>query len=148
MESGLNLRDMRPADREIWADMYAALFPEAARAQCLAEIDRILSDPRSFAFVAERGGQAQGFAEVSLRPHANGCASKPVPFLEGIWVRPDARHAGVATQLLAHVEEALRARGFQELGSNVLQGNDAGAGFHAASGFEATERVIYYRKTL
>ena len=148
MESGLTVRALEAADRQVWVGLYGALFPQSSYRACLAEIDRVLADPVSFAFVAERDGAAIGFAEMCLRPYANGCASKPVAFLEGIYVIPKARGRGVAARLLAHVEDFARSQGHRELGSDVLQGNADGLAFHGAAGFEETERVIYFRKSL
>lgn len=139
---------MAAPDRDRWAAMYAFLFPEASAADCLAEIDRILAAPDRFGFIAEDDGADLGFAELSIRPFANGCLSQPVPFLEGIWCAPEARRRGVGAALLAHVEAFARARGFTELGSDVEMLNTGGQGFHRATGFEETERVIYMRKSL
>ena len=148
MEDRLILREMHDGDREVWADMYTALFPEEGRAACLVEIDRILASPKRCGFVAEIDGKAEGFAEMNIRDFANGCVSQPVPFLEGIWTSETARRQGVAAKLVACVIDRAREGGFTEIGSDVDQDNPAGLGFHGAMGFEETERVVYFRKKL
>lgn len=148
METGLTIREMSVADRAVWAGMYAQLFPDASPDACLTEIDRILAAPDRTGFIAEAAGQPLGFAELSIRDFANGCETQPVPFLEGIWACGTARRQGVASALLHHLEAFARASGHTELGSDVLQGNGDGVGFHLDRGFQETERVIYYRKPL
>ena len=47
------------------------------------------------AFVAEDDGRLLGFAEVSIRPYAEGCESNRVAFLEGWYVEPFADRKSV-----------------------------------------------------
>jgi len=65
----------------------------------------ILADDSQAVFVAvrERGGLS-GFAEVSIHPHALGCQTHPVGYLEGWWVDPDLRRTGLGRQLVAAAE--------------------------------------------
>lgn len=148
MEAGLTIRSLGPGDRDLWCGLYAEVFPKAEKTGVFAEIDRILAAPHRHGFVAHVGGVAAGFAETSLREFANGCVSKPVPFLEGIWVQEDYRRRGIARALVAHVEQIYRDQGFREMGSDVAQSNAAGQAFHGKLAFAETERVIYFRKWL
>ena len=128
---------------------YAFAMGDKEMVDLLKEIDRIYADPAATGFFAYLDGNAPvGLAEYALRPHANGCHSKPVPFLEAIWVAPGARRQTIGRALLSHVEAHARAQGFEELGSNVEITNRPSQAAHEAWGFEETERVIYYRKTL
>ncbi len=144
----VSIREMGAIDRAVWAEMYGHLYPNHTQASFLTEIDRILRAESRRAFLAEYQGRAVGFAEYAERPYANGCVSQPVPFLEGIWVEGAYRRRGVAQLLLGHVEALAKSRGFAELGSDVDLANDASHAAHATWGFEETERVVYYRKTL
>lgn len=146
--SALTIREVAPADRNTWLAMYRALFPKDTERALLKEIDRIYADPSATAFLAFLEGAPVGFAEYALRPHANGCHSTPVPFLEGIWVAPGHRRHGIGTALLAHLEAVARAAGHREMGSDVLAANRASQVVHGSWGFEETERVIFYRKDL
>lgn len=90
-----------------------------------------------------------GFAEATLRhDYVNGCETSPVAFLEGLYVRPAERRNGVANALIDAVEHWARDQGVIELASDVVIGNDVSLAVHAASGFEETERVVYFRKLL
>lgn len=95
------------------------------------------------------GSEVVGFAEASIRhDYVNGCDTSPVAFLEGIHVRPDHRHAGVARMLCRAVEEWSRSAGCTELASDADLQNEHGHAFHAAIGFEETERVVFFRKPI
>lgn len=100
-------------------------------------------------FVWERATDGLGgFISVSLRPWAEGCGSEPVPYIEGWWVAPDLRGAGVGRKLVAAVEQWCRKQGFMELGSDVELDNIASLQAHAALGFEPTIRLQFFRKIL
>ena len=144
----LTIREMGAGDRELWAELYGFLRPYHSRAAFLREIDRILQAENRMAFAAEYRGKAVGFVEYAERDYANGCVSQPVPFLEGIWVHEAYRRRGVARALLAHIEALAVSRGFDEMGSDVDLENDGSHSAHARWGFEETERVVYYRKSL
>jgi aminoglycoside 6'-N-acetyltransferase I len=71
-----------------------------------------------------------------------------VPFLEGIFVRPQFRRRGIGARLIAHMEAFLVARGFDEIGSDALIDNHESHAAHCGWGFSETERVVYFRKAL
>jgi aminoglycoside 6'-N-acetyltransferase I len=143
------IRQMEARDRAAWAKMRAALWPDATVQLHAAEIETFLVGPDAWSFIAETTeGEPAGFAEVALRPYANGCETRPVPFLEGIWVEPRFRRQGLGAQLIAYVETLLAARGFREIGSDALIDNGVSHAAHRAWGFSETERVVYFRKAL
>ena len=129
--------------------MRASLWPEEGAAAHARSIDALLARDNAWSFIAETAdGAALGFAEVAIRPYANGCDSAPVAFLEGIWVTDTARRDGIGRRLVAHIEDFLLARGFRELGSDTPLDNLASQDAHRGWGFAETERVVYFRKTL
>jgi aminoglycoside 6'-N-acetyltransferase I len=142
------IREIRADDRAAWAAMRAALWPEEDEAAHAAGIDAMLARSNAWGFIAEADGAAIGFAEVAIRPYANGCDSTPVAFLEGIWIAEGLRHRGVGRQLIAHIEAFLPARGFRELGSDTPLDNLVSQAAHRGWGFAETERVVYFRKSL
>ena len=100
-------------------------------------------------FVWERdGGELGGFVSFSIRPWADGCDSTPVPYIEGWWVAPDLRQAGVGRALVMAVEAWSRDHGYVELGSDVELDNAVSLRAHAAMGFEPTLRLQFFRKRL
>lgn len=137
---------------EPWARLRAALWPGETAREHRLELERLFlaGDARAAAFVAERGpGDLVGFAEAALRgDYVNGCETSPVLFLEGIFVRPDQRRQGVARLLCDAVAEWGRMRGCREFASDAALDNVVSHRFHAAFGFEETERVVFFRKKL
>ena len=135
------VRPMRPEDRPQILEMMRALWDD------FDDDDSELE--RGNVFVWEReSGALGGFATYSLRPFADACDSHPVPYLEGWWVAPDLRRAGVGRALVDAVEEWARAGGYKEMGSDALVENEVSLHAHAALGFEATERIQLFRKRL
>jgi aminoglycoside 6'-N-acetyltransferase I len=143
------IRPMGPADRQTWARMRAALWPDAPGDEHAKDIDAMLAGTTGWGFVAESDdGAAVGFAEITIRPFANGCDSRPVPFLEGIWVEPPFRRQGVGALIVNQVEAFVAARGFCEIGSDALTEDHVSHAAHRSWGFSETERVVHFRKLL
>lgn len=147
----MRIRPLELRDRRAWAEMRAALWPEADGAELTHETVKHFAGVKAAdeVFVAENvDGHIVGFLEMSLRPTANGCASKPVPFIEGWYVTSQVRHTGVGRSLVEAVENWARLRGFTEIGSDTTLENDGSHAAHQALGFEEVERVICFRKSL
>lgn len=105
-------------------------------------------DRAAFVAVASDGALA-GFAEAALRrDYVEGCKTSPVVFLEGIYVVPEFRKHGIAHALVKIVAEWGRGKDCSEFASNALIDNTDSHTFHAALGFEETERVVFFRKEL
>ncbi len=139
-------------DVEQWAELRHALWPSSTIEEHRAELVTVLTRATGdlVAFVAlDDGARLRGFAEAALRrDYVNGCKTSPVAFLEGIYVRPEARGGGVGRALSSAVEAWGRVKGCMELASDALLENAASHLFHGAIGFEETERVVYFRKRL
>jgi len=148
MSDDLTIREMTEDDREVWLEMYAALFPNESKTGMNIEISRILSSTKRAGYCALKNDAILGFAEYNIRDFANGCVSQPVPFLEGVWVRPEVRSQGIAKALISHLVQTARNQGFTEFGSDVLVENDQSLAMHKRLGFEETERVVYFRKDI
>lgn len=143
------VREMDAADRAAWTEMRAALWPMEtlqAHAEAIAEL---LADKEAWGFLAQTPeGDAAGFAEIAVPKYANGCDTRPVGFLEGIWVKAQFRRRGAGARLIRHAETFLAARGFRELGSDTEIDNGISQAAHVAWGFFEMERVVYFRKIL
>lgn len=100
-------------------------------------------------FICEdNDSSAVGFLELGLRPYAEGCASKPVPFIEGWYVAPIARHKGAGRALVSAAEGWAIIRNFTEIASDTQLNNSQSQGAHAALGYEEVERLVTFRKSL
>ncbi len=148
----MRLRPLELRDRRAWAEMRAALWPEADAAELAHETIKHFAGVKAAeeVWVAEDVviGRLLGFLELSLRAYAEGCASSPVPFVEAWYVTAEARHSGVGRALIEAAENWSRLRGFAELGSDAALENDPSHAAHQALGFEEVERIVCYRKSL
>jgi aminoglycoside 6'-N-acetyltransferase I len=145
----ISIREMGAADRAVWAEMRSALWPEETAQEHATGIDEMVGLDDAWGFVAETAdGTPVGFAELAIRKYANGCTARPVPFLEGIWVRAEFRRQGIGARLVAHVGAFAADRGFHEIGSDTQIDNLTSHAAHRGWGFSETERVVYFRKAL
>ncbi|HSM02385.1 MAG TPA: aminoglycoside 6'-N-acetyltransferase [Acidimicrobiia bacterium] len=139
-------------DTAVWLEMRRDLWPDDAAEEHRAEIERYFSGAAPtihMVLVAVDADDAPaGFAELSLRPYAEGCTTSPVAYLEGWYVTPMARGAGVGGALIAAAEEWGRSRGCSEFASDTEVDNDVSARAHLALGFEDVGFVRCFRKPL
>jgi aminoglycoside 6'-N-acetyltransferase I len=133
-------------DLPSWSEMRSFLWPSDTRSDHLAELTGLLEQDSVQGWVALSGPKYIGFAEASIRPYANGCDSRPVVFLEGVWVDESYRNCGVGRNLLNAVEDWAQEKGIAEIGSDAEFSNAQSHACHKKWGFEEVERVIYFRK--
>ena len=144
------IRHANQNDRAEWLRMRAALWPDGLLEDHHSEMRDQLADPARYAvFVIERGaGQLGGFLEASLRDYADGCRTSPVGYLEGWYVDADLRLQGLGGKLVEAAERWAIGQGCTEMASDCELDNDVSLRAHLALGYEETDRVIQFRKTL
>jgi aminoglycoside 6'-N-acetyltransferase I len=90
-----------------------------------------------------------GFLELSIRhDHVDGALSVPVAYLEGWYVDPDVRAAGIGRRLLEAAEQWAGARGLKELASDAELGNPEAIQAHCSCGFAETCRAVHFIKPI
>ena len=146
-----HVRPARREDVESLARLRFELWPDGSRDEHRGELERFFE--RGWAlpsqvFVAEAaGGALVGFAEVSVRAHAEGCATEHVGYLEGWYVARSARRTGVGRALVEACESWARGQGCSEMGSDADPENDVSAAAHEALGFADAGLVrCFYKK--
>lgn len=147
----MKLRPLELRDRRAWAEMRAALWPEADAAELAHETVKHFAGVKAAdeVWVSEEiTGRLLGFLELSLRAYAEGCASSPVPYIEGWYVTAESRHLGVGLALVEAAENWARLRGYKEIASDAVLENDASHAAHRSLGFEEVERIVCFRKAL
>ncbi len=86
---------------------------------------------------------------MSLRyDYVEGCKERPIAYLEGIFVNPDYRHQGIATQLLNFAESWAQNRGIGQLASDTELTNLVSQNFHTKHGFREVSRIVHYVRDL
>jgi aminoglycoside 6'-N-acetyltransferase I len=132
--------------------MRSDLWPEAPAAEHASEIEAffagMLREPLAVLMATGDANEPAGFAELSIRPYAEGCETDRVAYLEGWYVVPGARRTGVGRALIDAAEAWARSRGCSEFASDAVIDNEVSAAAHRALGFEEVERIRCYRKTL
>jgi aminoglycoside 6'-N-acetyltransferase I len=141
-----------PSLRDTWLRMRCELWPEGSTHEHRLEIDRYFAGERrhlqAVLFAHDTDGCAVGFAELNIRPYAEGCSTDRVAFLEGWYVAAGARGRGFGAALVAEAERWARERGCTEFASDVVAGNTASAAAHRALGFDQVGTIICFRKDL
>ena len=147
----MRIRPVGPEDASAWERMRAALWPSEPGAHA-AEIARFLAghrhDPAEVLIACDESGAAVGFAELSIRSHADSCDSNRIGYLEGWFVSAAARRRHVGAALVAAAEGWARAQGCTEFASDCDLGNGVSEAAHKALGFEEVSRNILFRKAL
>ncbi len=149
----VTVRAAIPDDFRAWLQLRLALWPEGSESEHREEIDHFFSGifPRGpwAVFVAEDDdGRILGFAELSLRPCAEGCLSSPVAYLEGWFVIPEARRLGIGKRLVTAGESWGRSQGCTELASDAAPENAISITAHQAVAFKDAGLVRCFRKHL
>jgi len=146
----MNIREYRESDSAEWLRMRLALWPDDSPAGHESGMAEWLARPDTIVLVAERpnGEGLAGFAEVGMRPFADGCNTSPVAFLEGWYVDPDVRRQRIGSALLRAAEDWARQHGYREFASDALLENAVSHRAHEAFGFIEVERAVRYRKQL
>ena len=147
----MQIRAVEQRDSVEWERMRQLLWP-APKGEHASETQAFFSGPRDNpveVFVAfDDAGRALGFAELAIRPYAEGCHSRRVAYLEGWYVDPHARGTGVGGALVRAVEDWGRSQGCTELASDTEIENEVSAAAHRALGFSEAARIVCYRKSL
>jgi len=149
--SALDIVSTADPDDAAWLTLRSEFIPEVDPAEQRAFLHAFARDSASFrAFVAtDPQAGLLGFAEVAVRTDfVNGCHHRPALFLEGVFVRPEHRGRGVARALCDAAGAWGREQGCLEFASDVYIDDHDSLAAHRGLGFEETERVVYFRKTL
>lgn len=113
------------------------------------EMTRYQEDSTAELFVCEVDSQIVGFAHVQLRfDYVEGTESKPVGYLEGVYVKEAFRNKGIARKLVEVCEDWSRFMNVTEFASDVELHNEISARFHEQVGFKEANRIICYTKKL
>ncbi len=149
----ITVRTAKQDDAASWLELRRALWPDGTEVEHREEIDRFFAGefPREpwmvlLAEGAER--RVLGFAELSIRPYAEGCRSNRVAYLEGWFVLPEERGRGIGKALIEAAENWGRKQGCSEFASDTDPDNEPSRTAHRAVGFADVGLVRCFRKDL
>jgi aminoglycoside 6'-N-acetyltransferase I len=142
-----SVREVQASDRAAWLAMRAALWPHCTSERHVTEMHEYFScnGPMATFVAVDDGAELCGFAEVSLRPNAEGCTTASVGYLEGIYVRPDCRRRGVGRLLVEATRRWATSRGCVEFASDCHADNAMSIAFHRRLGFETASNLLHFR---
>lgn len=145
----MDIRLLRSDERAAWLTLRESLWPESSPDDLSNEQDAILADStRNAVFVAAADSKLVGFIEVSLRDWADGCASRPVGYIEGWYVETGHRRRGIGRGLVEAGEAWAASRGCTEMGSDALLDNTLSHQAHAALGYREVERLVLFSRKI
>lgn len=148
---GVPIRAVERRDAAAWERMRQAFWP-SPEGEHAGEIAAYLDGDRRIAaevlLALDDAERPIGFAELSIRPYAEGCRPGRVGYLEGWYVEPEHRRRGIGRALVAAAERWGRYQGCTELGSDTAVENLASASAHRALGFDEVDRLIAFRRAL
>lgn len=132
--------------------MRHALWPEGSVEEHAGEIEDFFAgrsrEPLAVLVAEDASGRLLGFAELSIRPYAEGCATDRIGYLEGWYVVPEARKQGVGRALVEASEAWARAQGCAEFASDTEIDNEVSAAAHRALGYTEVALIRCFRKDL
>jgi aminoglycoside 6'-N-acetyltransferase I len=135
-------------DRAAWAQLRSELWPHCSAERHALQIAQQDTLP-GLVVLAEIGGEAIGFAEISLRSdYVEGATATPVPYLEGWYVKAAFRRQGIGRGLLSYVEAWAGSEGYTELASDAELKNDLSIRLHGQLGFAEAGRSVHFVKKL
>ena len=126
--------------------MSLALWPHYKKKELEKELrTELKSDKHDHFLVQNEKGDYLGFINLSLRKdYVEGATSKPVGYVEGIYVKPAHRKQGIAKELIKQAKEWAKKHGCKELGSDTELKNTDSQKVHKNLGFKKTNTIVHF----
>lgn len=143
------VRQLAESDLSEWFRLRQLLWDELSEEDHKAEMLDIYEHSESqLVVVCDAGGRLAGFLEASIRPFVEDCHTDHVGYLEGWFVDPEFRLAGIGRSLVRAAEDWARLRGCSEMASDSEIGNELSLEAHLKLGYEVTSKLVHLRKDL
>jgi aminoglycoside 6'-N-acetyltransferase I len=135
-------------DLENVAKLAYELWPEANYEELINLFSEIIEHPEFAIFIA-REYSLIGFGYFSLRnDYVEGTTSSPVGYIEGVYVKEEERHKGIASKLIDKGVKWAKSKGCTEMASDCIISNKESEAFHKALGFIEANRIICFTKEI
>ncbi len=137
-------------DLSEWLRMARLLWPEDSDAVLRQEWEEMLtSDHQTTFFGEDDDGRHVAFVAVSVRSdYVEESNSRPVGYLEGLYVDEEYRHRGIGKRLVQVAESWAKERGCKEMGSDTWDWNTDSIAFHEKVGFTKGETLVHFIKRI
>ena len=138
-----------PGEARLLSALVKIIWPEHTLEELTGIITSYMSSENSAVFAEIVDGEYAGAALCCLRhDYVEGCETSPVGYLEGVSVREEYRHRGIAGKLVSECEQWAREKGCTEFASDCELTNTASLHFHLGIGFQEENRIICFKKML
>ena len=143
------IRRAKLADLPVLTELALELWPDHGADKMCFDLGKIMTAGKSVFFLAYEEEKPVGFAQCQLRhDYVEGTETSPVGYLEGIYVKQEAREHGFASQLMKACEDWARAERCMEFASDCEIDNEESLAFHLKLGFKEANRIICFTKQL
>ena len=143
--NGWIVEELDQSELQHWLDLRCLLWPDDSASHS-SDITRYFSGQNEHIErvwgVRSGGSSLIGFLELSLRSYAEGTGDSPVPYVEGWFVRADARGKGAGKALMEKAMDWSSSRGFAHLASDTELSNEGSIRAHRAVGFIEVGRQV------
>lgn len=145
------MEELGRSELQHWLDLRCLLWPDDSTSH-LSDITRYFNGQNPHIErvwgVRLEGSPVMGFLELSLRSYAEGTGDSPVPYVEGWFVRADARGKGAGKALIEKAMDWASSRGFAHLASDTDLSNEESIRAHHAVGFTEVGRQVAFLRPL
>lgn len=143
------IRRAKLEDLPVLTELALELWPGHGADKMYFDLGKIMTAGESVFFLAYEEEKPVGFAQCQLRhDYVEGTETSPVGYLEGIYVKQEAREHGFASRLMKACEDWARAERCMEFASDCEIDNEESLAFHLKLGFKEANRIICFTKQL
>jgi len=104
--------------------------------------------PSYFLVWTDLGGGRRAVGFMHLIPSVNTLAMRPIWFLEDLYIEPELRRRGIATELLKYAEGFARSTGAERLTLATAHDNVSAQGLYCKLGYIREDHFWYFHRLL
>ncbi|WP_230499554.1 aminoglycoside 6'-N-acetyltransferase [Sutcliffiella rhizosphaerae] len=137
------------AHKKHYVELAHSLWPTSTKEDLAATYHDIVPSSRNRILFYKENNEIVAFMHLSIREdYVEGSESSPTGYVEGVFVLEEHRRKGFSKKLLHAGESWLKARGCQQIGSDIHLENEISYYFHTSLGFQESSRLIAFIKSI
>lgn len=126
-----------------------ALWPDCSLKEEYENCQKIMLADDQTCFLLKDDVGYLAFIQLSVRKeYVEGANSKPVAYIEGIYMKEEYRKLGLGAKLISLGVEWGKAKNCTQIASDVELDNQISINFHKKSGFKEVNRLVCFIKDL